>query len=430
VSGDRRQGDQRTNLWQRGLPIFEAPRLTASIVLLFAIAGLGIAVAFARLGGALGDYSGMNDLYAWGVWKTFNVMTLTALGSGGLAVGFAAWVLDRKLLHVTMRTALVTSLLFYGTGLAALTVDVGRPWNLWNLLLPTRWNGHSPLFEVALAMPVYCMIFLAFENSPAVVEWFWYRGSPRARRVISKWQPRMRRIYPYMIAMAYLLPLGHQSSLGALLLLAGDKLDPLWQTPLLPLLYLIQAFGCGFAFVMFILMASCLTWRRPLDMDVIAELGSLLSWTGVIFLVLRFGDLTVRGQLGNAFRLDLLGALFWFENLLVLLPTVVLRNRGFRYTPRIAFCMAVAGCVGGMAYRFIPTTLSFNSGKVAFYFPSGAELVISGGFISLALAAFTLTVKWLAILPAPLASWHAGVERLRQRTPLVRRDLHGNPIDD
>ena len=419
-----------TNLWQRGLPVFEAPRLTASTALLFVLAGTGLAVALGRLGGALGDYSGMNDLYAWGVWKTFNVMTLTALGSSGLAVGFAAWVLDRKLLHVTMRTALVTSLLFYSTGLAALAIDVGRPWNFWNLLVPSHWNGHSPLFEVSLAMPVYCVIFLAFENSPAVVEWFWYRGSPRARRVITKWQPRMRRIYPYMIAAAYLLPLGHQSSLGALLLLAGGKLDPLWQTPLLPLLYLIQAFACGFAFLMFILMASCLTWRRPLDMDVISELGSLLSWTGIIWLVLRFGDIAARGQLGSAFRLDVLGALFWFENLLILLPSVVLRNRAFRYTPRIAFAMAVAACIGGMAYRFIPTTLSFNSGKVAFYFPSEAELVISVGFISLALAAFTLTVKWLAILPAPLASWHAGVERLRLRTPLVRRDPYGNPIDD
>jgi len=423
-------GHSSVNLWQRGVPVIEAPRVTGPVILLFVLAGVGLLTALGRLGGALGDYSAMNDFYVWGVWKTFNVMTLTALGSGGLAVGFAAWVLDRKILHIVMRTALVTSLLFYATGLAALVIDVGRPWNFWNLLFPSHWNTHSALFEVSVAMPVYCVIFLAFENVPLVAEYFWYRGSPRARRIIVAWRPRLRRIYPYMIAGAYLLPLGHQSSLGALLLIAGNKLDPLWQTPLLPLLYLVQAFACGFAFVMFILMASCLTWRRPLDMAVISELGSLLSWTSIGFLMLRFGDLMYRAQLARAFRIDGMGALFWAENLAVLLPAVVLRNRDFRETPRIAFAMAVVACLGGMLYRFIPTTLSFKSANGSFYFPSGAEVAIGVGFISLALAAFTLSVKWFAILPAPLNSWFSSIERLRRETPGVPRDRYGNPTDD
>jgi len=48
----------------------------------------------------------MNDV-CLGIWKTFNVMTLTALGSGPLALGIAAWVFNRQKLHVVMRTALV-----------------------------------------------------------------------------------------------------------------------------------------------------------------------------------------------------------------------------------------------------------------------------------------------------------------------------------
>ena len=137
-----------TNLWQRGVRVIEAPMRTGSTAVLFGIAAVGLALAGFRLFGGLGSYSGMNDIYAWGMWKTFNVMTLTALGSGGLAVGCAAWLLDRKELHVVMRTALVTSFFFYVTGLAALAVDVGRPWNFWNLVVPTHWNEHSPLFEV------------------------------------------------------------------------------------------------------------------------------------------------------------------------------------------------------------------------------------------------------------------------------------------
>jgi Ni/Fe-hydrogenase subunit HybB-like protein len=418
-----------TNLWQRGVRVFEVPVRTGSTAALFAVAAVGMVLAGFRLFGALGSYSGMNDVYAWGVWKTFNVMTLTALGSGGLAVGCAAWLLDRKELHVVMRTALVTSFLFYVTGLAALAIDVGRPWNFWNLLVPSHWNLHSPLFEVALAMPLYCVVFLGFENSPAVVEHFWYRGSPRSRRIIRTWQPRMRRIYPYMISVAYLLPLGHQSSLGALLLLAGGKLDALWQTPLLPLLYLIQAFVCGFAFVTFILMASCVTWRRALDMRVIAQLGSLQSWTSLGWLVLRFGDLAYRHRLGNTLRHDLLGELFWLENLLIAVPALALRFSAVRTTPRVAFGMAILGVSGGMLYRFTPTTLSFNAGRISIYFPSPAELLISVGFIALALGSFVLSVKWLAILPGSLATWQRSIAQLDATTPGIARDPHGNPID-
>ena len=51
----------------------------------------------------------MSDPYAWGLWKTFNVMVLTGLGSGGFAVGIAAWVFNRTKLHPVMRVALLTS---------------------------------------------------------------------------------------------------------------------------------------------------------------------------------------------------------------------------------------------------------------------------------------------------------------------------------
>ena len=44
----------------------------------------------------LGPASGMNDAYAWGIWKTFNIMTLTGLGSGGFAIGIAAWLFKRS----------------------------------------------------------------------------------------------------------------------------------------------------------------------------------------------------------------------------------------------------------------------------------------------------------------------------------------------
>ena len=122
--------------WQRGVPV-DAPLWTRPTIALALVAAVGLALAAYRMTGNLGAISGMTDYYAWGVWKTFNVMTLTALGTSGLSVGVAAWVFGRKDFHVVMRTALVMSLAFYLSGLLALGIDAV---SYTHLTLPTIYS--------------------------------------------------------------------------------------------------------------------------------------------------------------------------------------------------------------------------------------------------------------------------------------------------
>jgi Ni/Fe-hydrogenase subunit HybB-like protein len=404
------------NHWQRGVPVYREPVITRPFLFFAALAALGLGLAFVRFFSPLGPFSGMNDAYAWGIWKTFNVMTLTALGSGPLAVGMAAWVFNRERLHVVMRTALVTGFLFYATGLVALGFDVGRAWNFWNILLPWRWNAHSAMLEVAVCMPLYCAVFLAFENLPLVLERLYYTGGDATRATLRGAAPFLRRIYPFMITGAYVLPLMHQSSLGGLLLLAGDKIHPLWQTPLLPLLYLVAAGVAGLGFVTFVLLIACLVHSRALDLGELGELGNLLSWVCFLFLAVRFGDLAWRRQLGAAFALDKMSLLFLVETALILVPAVVLRSRAARQTPRTLLNMATLACVGGTYYRFVPTTIAFTPGRSSSYFPSLPEVLIALGYIALAVAAFGVVVKYFAVLPASTDEWNY-MFRLAGRRP-------------
>ena len=191
-----------------------------------------------------------------------------------------------------------------------------------------------------------------------------------------------------------------------------------------------QAIQCGFAFTMFMLMASCLTWRRPLDMDVLGELANLFSWSTFAWLVFRFVDIAVRGQLGYAFSSGISQAIFWTENLFVLIPALAFRSATLRRDARMVFRLAVMACAGGMLYRFAPTTLSFEPGGPTFYFPALPEVMVTLGLLAFALAAYTIAVKALAILPAPLSTWYEAVDHLRAETPALARDPHGNPIDD
>jgi Ni/Fe-hydrogenase subunit HybB-like protein len=398
-------GSNLINHWQRGVPVYGEAVFTPVLLFFSALAVIGLALAAARFFSPLGPFSGMNDVYAWGIWKTFNVMTLTALGSGPLALGIAAWVFNRQKLHVVMRAALVSGFLFYATGLMALTFDIGRPWNFWNAMFPWRWNSESALLEISICMPLYVVLFLSFEILPIFLERLYYTGSPRTRSILLRISPRLRQMYPFMITGAYVVPLMHQSSLGGLLLLAGEKIHPLWQTPFLPLLYLLAAGLCGIGFVTFLLLLACLRYARQLDLDVLDELGKLLCAACFLFLAVRAGDLLWRRQVGAAFALDRMSLVFLSETGLILVPALALLSSYVRQTPRSLLKVATLACLGGMFYRFVPTTIAYHPELHTTYFPAVPELFMCAGYIALAVVGLGLAVKYFAILPGGSDTW-------------------------
>jgi Ni/Fe-hydrogenase subunit HybB-like protein len=52
--------------------------------------------------------------------------------------------------------------------------------------------------------------------------------------------------------------------------------------------------------------------------------------------------------------------------------------------------------LGGMIYRFSPTTLAFRPNPESLYFPTTIEILVSLGFISMGIAGFLLIVKRFA----------------------------------
>jgi Ni/Fe-hydrogenase subunit HybB-like protein len=198
----------------------------------------------------------------------------------------------------------------------------------------------------------------------------------------------------------------HQSSLGGLLLLAGGKINPLWQTPFLPLLYLLAAGLCGLGFVTFLLLIAALRYSRPLDLSVLGELGNLLSCACFLFLAVRFGDLAWRRQLRSAFAFDEMSVLLLIETVLILVPAVALRSKALRETPRTLLNMATLACLGGMFYRFVPTTIAFVPAHRVFYFPSLPEVLMALGYIALGIVAFILVIKYFAVLPGEIEDWN------------------------
>ena len=387
--------------WEK-LSRVRGPLLTRPFLLLAGLSAAALGLTVWRELSGLGYVTGLNDGYSWGLFKNFNVTTLTALSSGGYAVAVLVWLFNERQFHPIMRTAVLTSLLGYSAGMLALGADVGRPWNFVWIVDPRRWNEHSVLLEVAVCMTSYVLLALDVENMPPLLERIYLRSPSSRRRTLALVTFHvLQRTYPFGVALAFVLPSMHQSSLGALMYLAGPRVHPLWQTSMLPLLYLLMAYILGFTCVVLVLMLSSLAWRLGLDMELLGELSSIASWMTLGWLALRIGDLAYRDVLGLAFRLDEYSRFFLPELLLLLIPALALRVRTWRLQPAALFRLNLVLTFGGLYYRYAPTTMAFMPGGNYVYFPSVAEIMMSLGFVALAVLGFLMCVKRFAILPAP-----------------------------
>jgi Ni/Fe-hydrogenase subunit HybB-like protein len=404
------------NRWERAVPVYGVSVVNKFFLFLVGLAVLSLFLSIWREIVGLGPASGMNDKFGWGIWKTFNVVVLTAWGSGAFAVGIAAWVFGRKRLFPLMRMALLTSMLAYACGLCLLGVDVGRPWNFYWVIFPWHWNLHSPMAEIAICMSLYASIPLFLENIPPVLERLWH-FDVRFQPIVEKLEHGLHYFFPLIVAAAYLLPGMHQSSLGALMLLAGPRVHALWQTPFLPLLYVGAASFMSFGCVAGTTMLCCLVWKRVMDMEVLDEAARICAWTIFVWLAIRNLDLLVRGSLFTAFHFTRFAGIFWVETFLIAYGGWLLLQSLKNHKTQTMFLGYALSSLGGMIYRFSPTTLAYMPGEHAAYFPSTIEILIALGFAATGIAIFLVMVKLLAILPAPNQEWNNMTAYFKARKP-------------
>jgi Ni/Fe-hydrogenase subunit HybB-like protein len=203
-------------------------------------------------------------------------------------------------------------------------------------------------------------------------------------------------------------------------LLAGERVHPLWQSPWLPFLYLGAATFMSFGCVAGTTMLCCVIWKRAMDMEVLDEAARITSYLIFGWLAWRLLDIIFRGALGTAFHFDRFAGVFWLETVLIGTGGWMLRKSLRTHETRWMFLGYIFSSLGGMIYRFSPTTLAFRPNPESLYFPTTIEVLVSLGFISMAVAGFLLIVKRFAILPAPLYEWHDMASYFRFRRPYIR----------
>ncbi|UCD66827.1 MAG: Ni/Fe-hydrogenase cytochrome b subunit [Deltaproteobacteria bacterium] len=335
----------------------------------------------------IGAVSNMNDGFPWGIWITYDVVVGTAFACGGYSMALLVYAFNNGEYHPLVRPALLASMFGYTLAGVSVFIDIGRYWHIYNVFLPWFTNFNSILLEVALCIALYIAV-LWIEFSPTFVE------------AKTNTKSKVNKVMVFFIALGILLPTMHQSSLGSLMILAGSKLSQLWWTPALPLIFLISAITMGYTVVIFESTLSALGFKRPLETDIIGKLSLVIPVLLAILLVVRFGDLLIRGQIGLAFAGDLQGNMFLLENILHIIPLVILASASNRKSAKMLFLSACSLMLGGLIFRFNTYLVGFNPGEGWHYFPAVGEQFITYAIISAEILLYMIFVKKLPVLPS------------------------------
>ena len=367
-----------------------SPRVRVAKAILWTLLGLAAGVTVVRFTRGLGATTALTDATPWGLWIGFDVMGGVALAAGGFVVAALAHIFQRHRYHHAVRPAMLTALLGYGAVVVGLLYDLGLPWNIWHLTI--FWNPRSPLFEVGWCVMLYLTV-LVLEFAPVFLERTPFQGLYRL----------LLRLQLPLIVIGISLSTLHQSSLGTLILIMPFRVHELWYTRLLPELFFVTAICLGLAMVIFESTVTSWLYEREPETDMVAGLARLAAWGLAFQLVLRLGDLGLRGQLGRALEGGREATLFHVELLLSsLVPLALFAVPRLRRRPAVML-VAAGSCVAGfLLHRVNASGLAHVAFTGSHYFPYWTEVAVSLGVVAGAALAFLWIQEHFPVDPAAL----------------------------
>lgn len=397
------------------------PFFTFGTLTLLILMGIGFSFGVTRLFLGLGSVTNLDNHNPWGIWIAFDVACGVALAAGGFLTAALVEIFGRRRYRPLLRPALLTAFLGYLWVAIALLFDLGRYWNAWRPLF--NWQGNSVLFEVGMCVTFY-LVVLSVEMSPSILEGLKDRiaedswGAAFLRRLskpISTLHTWVHIVLPIFIVAGVVLSCMHQSSLGTLMLISPTKTSALWDTPILPLLFLLSAFMVGFPMVILESVYANLSFGRKAEMELLTPLARVIPWFIGVYAVVKLGDLAVRRS--SVDFLDNPGATIALvvEILIgVVAPFALLQIRAVRRSMGWLFFAVVLVIFGVVLNRINVFLVSYTPPySTEAYFPSVGEITMTVAIVSSIMFCYRLLVTYFPILPGYVPATREQLARLR-----------------
>lgn len=354
---------------------------------------LGLIVTALRFTKGLATVTNLSDYNPWGIWIGFDLMVGVALAAGGYVTSSAVYLFGMKKYHSAVRPAILTGFLGYALVVLALHYDVGQPWRLPYPFI-VQQGTTSLLFEVAACVALYLTV-LFLEFSPAALEWF---GLKKARQLAV-------RFTLILTIFGVVLSTLHQSSLGALFLIAPSKLHPLWYSSYLPIYFFISSIIAGLSMVIFEGTLAHRYYAHKMDPVHLEEkdqvalgFGKAASFVLAGYFIIKVIGISAGNHwhlLGTSYGIWFLVELLGFVGLPCFLYALGVREKNLvliRWT-------AVLTVIGVVLNRLNVSLIAFNWHLPSSerYFPHWMEIVISAFIVTIGLVAYRFIVSKMPI---------------------------------
>lgn len=368
--------------------LFTPFNLVAGIIVI-----VGIILTVLRFTGGLAATTNLSDYNPWGIWIGFDLLVGVALAAGGYVTSAAVYIFGMKKYHAAVRPAILTGFLGYALVVLALHYDVGQPWRLPYPFLISRGTT-SLLFEVAACVALYLTV-LFIEFSPAAMEWL---GLKKIRGLVVK-------LTMLLTIFGVILSTLHQSSLGALFMIAPSKLHPLWYSPYIPIYFFITSTIAGLSMVIFEGMLSYRYFKDKMDHDHLAAkddlalgFGKAAAWVLAGYFIIKVVGIAADNNwhyLATGYGAWYLVELFGFIALPAFLYAVGVRDKNVK----LVRWTAVLTVLGIVVNRFNICLIAFNWHLPSSerYFPHWMEIAISIFIVTIGLLVFRFIVTRMPI---------------------------------
>ncbi len=354
------------------------------------ILAIGYPVIIYRFVYGLGAATNLDQTTPWGLWIGLDMLSGVALAAGGYTIATAVHIFGLKQYEPIVRPALLTGFLGYLFAVIGLMADLGRPWNL-PVPMAISFGTTSVMFEVAWCVAMYSTV-LFLECTPAMFEWLG----------LAKWRERAMKVLLAATVMGTILSTLHQSSLGALFLMAPTKLHPLWYSTYLPLMFFISSIVAGLTMVIFESGVSHRAFRSRVDhhMDLDGLTIGLARAASVVLFAYFF--LKLQG-LADSGTWHLLGTKYGLWFLVEVIGFVLVPCFAFAWAARHGHVRLIRGLAawtvfGVVLNRLNVSMFAMNWTAPTWYIPSWMEVVTSITIITTGVMVFRWIVNRMPVL--------------------------------
>jgi len=390
--------------------------LTPYNIITGSIIFLGLILIIIRFAKGLGAVTNLNQQFPWGIWIGFDVITGVAFAGGAYVMTFIVYILRVEKYHPIVRVTVLNGFLAYVFYAGALVLDLGRPWHIVNPIIGNSFGLSSVLFLVAWHFLLYMMAEFV-EFSPTVAEWL---GWKKIHKILTSMT---------LAAVIFGITLStlHQSALGALFLMAKNKIHPLWYSEFIPLLFFVSSIFAGLSMVILEGTITHKVFKGPISHkihrsfdDIVVGLGRICAGTMFVYLFLELLVL-IHGRhwhllatpMGYWYLTEVLG--------FVLIPMALYTYGVRKYQLPVIRVASVMTLIGIILNRLNVSVIAFKWYAPHHYVPSWMEIEITLAVIFAELWVFRWVINRMPVLTDP-PKWAVEEEKKElavERIPLV-----------